>query len=162
MIIDVSWLIKNETEQIIKTEEVDGFKVYDDVKALTPIKLFSQASFKHGLLNIDLDIAYTLELICCRCLKVFTKEQKLKFKEEYTIGQIQQTFEDEIIDSAVIAKEMIILNAPIKNLCKEDCLGLCAVCGKDKNENKCDCDDDKSNPYFDKLKILLCEKDKEV
>ena len=141
MIIDVSWLIKNETEEIIVSEEVDGFKVYDDVKVLTPIKLFSQASFKNGLLNIDLDIAYTLELICGRCLKVFTKEKKLKFKEEYTIQQIEQTFEDKIINSAEIAKEMIILNAPIKNLCKEDCLGLCAVCGKDKNENKCDCED---------------------
>lgn len=162
MIIDVSWLIKNETEEIIEAEEVDGFKVYDDVKILTPIKLFSKASFKHGLLNIDLNIAYTLELICCRCLKIFTKEQKLKFKEEYTIQQIEQTFEDKIINSAEIAKEMIILNAPIKNLCKDDCLGLCAVCGKDKNENKCDCENEQSNPYFDKLKILLCDKDKEV
>jgi hypothetical protein len=90
MIIDVSLLITNEAEEIIKSEEVDGFKIYDDVKVLTPIKLFSRASFKHGLLNIDLDIAYMLELICCRCLKVFTKEQKLKFKEEYTLQQIEQ------------------------------------------------------------------------
>jgi len=162
MIIDVSLLIKNETEEIINSEEVDGFEIYDDVEVLTPIKLFLQVSFEHELLDIDLDIAYNLEVICGRCLKVFIKEQKLKFKEEYTLNQIQEAFTDKIIDSAQIAKELIILNAPIKNLCKEDCLGLCAVCGKDKNENKCDCENEKSNPYFDKLKILLCEKDKEV
>lgn len=162
MIIDVSLLIKNETEEIIKSEEVDGFKIYDDAKVLTPIKLFSRASFKHGLLNIELDIAYKFELICCRCLKAFTKEQKSNFKEEYTLQQIKQTFEGDIIDTIEIATEMIVLNAPMKSLCKENCLGLCAVCGKDKNENKCDCEDNKSNPYFDKLKILLCENDKEV
>ena len=28
----------------------------------------------------------------------------------------------------------------MKILCKEDCKGLCSVCGKDLNEGKCDCD----------------------
>jgi uncharacterized protein len=162
MIIDVSLLIKNETEEIISSEEVDGFAIYDDVKVLTPIKLRTSASLKHGLLKLDLDMAYNTQNICSRCLKEYMASQELKFKEEYTIEKLEELYPQAIIDSVQIAKELIILKAPVKNLCKEDCLGLCIICGIDKNEHICDCDETKSNPYFDKLKILLSKQDKEV
>ena len=29
---------------------------------------------------------------------------------------------------------------PLKVLCREDCKGLCRVCGKDLNEGECGCD----------------------
>ncbi|MBO4749763.1 MAG: DUF177 domain-containing protein, partial [Lachnospiraceae bacterium] len=31
-------------------------------------------------------------------------------------------------------------NWPAKILCKEDCKGLCPVCGKNLNEGECGCD----------------------
>jgi uncharacterized protein len=162
MIIDVSLLIKNETEEIIGTEEVDGFNIYEDVKVLTPIKLRTSAVFKHGLLKIELDIVYSTINTCSRCLKEYKTDQKLKFKEEYTIEQLGGLYPQAIVDSIQIAKELMILKAPVKNLCKEDCLGLCAVCGIDKNEHTCNCENAMSNPHFDKLKILLSKQDKEV
>ena len=33
----------------------------------------------------------------------------------------------------------ICLELPLKHLCKEDCLGLCPVCGINLNEKKCKC-----------------------
>jgi uncharacterized protein len=162
MIIDVSLLIKNETEEIINIEEIDGFSIYDDVKVLTPIKLHTSATFKHGLLKIDLDIDYSTINTCSRCLKEYKTNHKLKFKEEYTIEQLEEIYPQLIVDSIQIAKEFITLNALVKNLCKEDCLGLCAVCGIDKNERSCNCDKAMLNPHFDKLNILLSKQDKEV
>ncbi|MCD8187633.1 MAG: DUF177 domain-containing protein [Ruminococcus sp.] len=33
----------------------------------------------------------------------------------------------------------MLLQLPTKYLCKEDCKGLCMVCGCDLNESECDC-----------------------
>lgn len=61
------------------------------------------------------------------------------------------------IDRAVI--DNLLFNLPTRVLCKPDCKGLCSVCGKDLNKQKCNCklieddDFDDENP-FAKLKNL--------
>ena len=34
----------------------------------------------------------------------------------------------------------IVLNWPMKILCREDCKGICRICGKDLNSGTCGCD----------------------
>ena len=36
-------------------------------------------------------------------------------------------------------------------LCKDDCEGLCAKCGKNLNEGECSCDTRETDPRFDVL-----------
>jgi uncharacterized protein len=43
----------------------------------------------------------------------------------------------ESVDVAPILREQIILALPISARCKEGCLGLCSVCGQNKNESDC-------------------------
>ena len=38
-----------------------------------------------------------------------------------------------------IAVTDLLLQLPAKNLCREDCKGLCMVCGCDLNESECNC-----------------------
>lgn len=45
----------------------------------------------------------------------------------------------EIVDLAPIMREYIILAVPLRILCKDDCLGLCAQCGTDRNVAACSC-----------------------
>ena len=59
------------------------------------------------------------------------------------------------IDFTDILNEMVILNLPIKNLCKEDCKGICAGCGADLNENKCQCKEAESDVRWDELRRLI-------
>ncbi len=35
--------------------------------------------------------------------------------------------------------QVLMLDIPMKVLCKDDCEGLCYICGADLNENPCDC-----------------------
>ena len=44
----------------------------------------------------------------------------------------------ESIELNEIALTDILLSLPTKNLCKDDCKGLCMVCGCDLNETQCD------------------------
>ncbi len=37
-------------------------------------------------------------------------------------------------------RDAVILALPMKILCREDCKGLCVVCGSNQNESECGCD----------------------
>jgi uncharacterized protein len=43
------------------------------------------------------------------------------------------------IDLLPAIREHVILATPLQALCKEDCLGLCQVCGTNLNEGRCGC-----------------------
>ncbi|MDR3165970.1 MAG: DUF177 domain-containing protein [Synergistaceae bacterium] len=51
--------------------------------------------------------------------------------------------------------ETLILNLPEGVLCREDCKGLCPVCGSDRNARDCGCVADDSDPRLRILKSLL-------
>ena len=57
-----------------------------------------------------------------------------------------ETEEDEVylyqgdhLDLAPMVREQVILAAPMRPLCREDCLGLCPQCGQNLNERPCAC-----------------------
>ena len=57
-----------------------------------------------------------------------------------------ETEEDEVylyqgdhLDLAPMVREQVILAAPMRPLCREDCLGLCPQCGQNLNERACAC-----------------------
>ena len=48
--------------------------------------------------------------------------------------------------------EQVILSAPMKIVCRAACLGLCPVCGVDRNLQKCQCSDRRIDSPFASLK----------
>lgn len=50
------------------------------------------------------------------------------------------SYDGEEVDLAPEIRDQILLAFPIKPLCREDCLGLCSVCGGDRNQLPCDCE----------------------
>jgi uncharacterized protein len=38
-----------------------------------------------------------------------------------------------------ILREQILLSIPMQRVCREDCQGICAVCGQNRNETPCNC-----------------------
>jgi uncharacterized protein len=49
------------------------------------------------------------------------------------------TFENGVIDLGAELRDEILLAIPTQVLCKEDCAGLCPVCGENRNLVPCDC-----------------------
>jgi uncharacterized protein len=68
-------------------------------------------------------------------------EREILEGEAETIGYI-----DEQIDLEPTLREQLILALPYAPLCREDCKGLCARCGKDLNEGPCSCPVEASEP----------------
>lgn len=50
-------------------------------------------------------------------------------------------------------RQALFSEVPLKPLCQENCKGLCAACGANKNEKKsCDCDTESSDSRWDALR----------
>lgn len=54
-------------------------------------------------------------------------------------GDDRYFYQGDHIELAPMLREHIILAAPMQPLCRENCAGLCARCGKDWNEGPCQC-----------------------
>lgn len=63
--------------------------------------------------------------------------------------------DQDFIDISNDVREYAMLAIPMKNLCKEDCKGLCPRCGKDLNTEQCSCETEKVDPRWLALKELL-------
>jgi uncharacterized protein len=71
------------------------------------------------------------------------EEQELPDEELNTLY-----YQDETINIDDIAIEQVLLNAPIKPLCHNQCKGLCVVCGIDLNKSSCNCKKEEIDPRF--------------
>lgn len=65
--------------------------------------------------------------------------------------------EDDQIDLVPLIREALLLKIPFAPICQEDCKGLCPVCGGDRNEAACDCQEKEIDPRWSKLHQLLEE-----
>ena len=67
------------------------------------------------------------------------------------------------IDIAPMAQEALLLEMPMRVLCREDCKGLCPICGQNRNIAPCTCQEGgvRQNNPFSALSVLLTE-DEEV
>jgi len=66
-------------------------------------------------------------------------------------------YQGDRLDLAPMLREQVILVAPMHPLCKDDCAGLCAHCGKDLNEGPCQCPAEPERNPFHVLRGLKTE-----
>lgn len=110
----------------------------------SPVKVDGRIFNRAGIVCLEYSVSFTLALTCDRCLKEFNREYHFDFEhivvpsvsndnDEYIVADGQS------IELNEIAFTDLILQLPSKNLCKDDCKGLCMVCGCDLNESECDC-----------------------
>ena len=116
-----------------------------------------------GEVQIEGECRIVCEIPCARCLKSVNVPMELSVKEyvkECEIGNPEATEEMPYMDGyqldidALLGNE-IMINWPMKVLCKEDCKGICKVCGKDLNEGDCGCDSFVPDPRMVVLKDIF-------
>ena len=86
-----------------------------------------------------------LDLVCDRCGKEFSREKAVPL-DCLLADELEDEENDEIVlleGSEVDLDELVttafVLAMDTKNLCSEDCKGLCAKCGADLNLGPCGC-----------------------
>ncbi len=146
MIINLKQLfnIDGEHKNIDYNIMPDELSQFREVSFASPVHIKGTIRNRAGVVVLEFSADFTLHLTCDRCLKEFDKDYHFNFS--HTIVQSANADNDEYIiaekesiDLNDIAVMDLILEMPSKFLCREDCKGLCMVCGCNLNESECDC-----------------------
>lgn len=110
---------------------------------------------------------------CDRCLKVVELPVDSHFKLQYVTAEAYReqqavelteedldltVFDGEVIDIDELVSEELMLAVPDHVLCSEDCKGMCAVCGANKNLIECGCETPEIDPRWAGLEKLVNRK----
>ena len=137
----------------LPSEFLDGV----DIKATlekTSRQLFLRAS-----------VAATAEVQCDRCVTLMRRPLGSGYQMYYVWEESEAERIDPsevhvmspgqtVVDLADDVRQTVLLAFPLKNLCREDCRGLCPQCGRNLNEGACDCKETRLDGRWDKLKEL--------
>lgn len=96
-----------------------------------------------GLL-VEADFEGDVDQDCVRCLEPFAYRLHTQFTELFGFSgrrnvEVEFTIPDSgYIDLAPLTRDYMILELPIKPVCRPDCKGLCTYCGVNLNETTCE------------------------
>jgi uncharacterized protein len=115
------------------------------------------------------DCSATAEIDCARCLE----NAQIELHGDITLVAIRATsdkssdFEADEENIQLDVNEVLTLNDPVrqaliseiplKPLCREDCKGLCPVCGSNRNEESCSCESEVQDNRWDALRDVADE-----
>lgn len=127
----------------------------------TPIDVTATAKNRASLVSLTIRACFGYSRSCDRCSTEFTREMDMLFEHKLAQTLVDDGNDDYIetpdfkleLDDVVISD--ILLSLPQKNLCKEDCKGLCQTCGKNLNEGDCSCDKREIDPRLEMLKQFM-------
>ena len=149
MKLDVRKMLSGECDRIPIDYTLDSSVLpeFDDVKFEPSVHVSGELTNNGGYMRLALLCSIDYDAVCARCLKDVRDSININFEKTVCEeGDLQNEENDDYveicdgmrdIDEALI--EDIILNFPLKVLCKEDCKGLCPKCGIDLNEGSCSC-----------------------
>lgn len=128
------------------------------------------------------DVQVHIEAACARCLEPATQDlleniditlfpassvrepqhdmgdpEKAGDDEGVILSQTElntDTYRGDTVNLAPLIRENLLLDQPQRLLCKEDCAGLCDMCGQNLNLGACQCVRDNVDPRWQALKEI--------
>lgn len=152
------------------TYQPDALDLLDERVALTqPVEVSVRVRAAGSEVHVYGSVETRVSVECDRCLKSLEIPVSTRFTLQYITGQAYESshvveltpddlaisvFDGEAIDLDEIVREQILLTVPERALCREDCQGICATCGKDLNAGSCNCESLDIDPRWAALKKL--------
>ena len=126
-----------------------------------PVRVEGQVRNRAGALELKARLDTVLSLTCDRCAKPFQREKTVDYGTllafELANGESDDIVEldrDGGLELDELMREVFLLEMDTKNLCSQDCRGLCPGCGADLNVETCRCKRE-IDPRWAKLSQLL-------
>lgn len=117
-----------------ETFQADRFDLdTEDVSVTGPVVIGYSVFLEGEELTAHLVIHCVRSLICARCLAPFEDEFSKEVDLVYPAKGVT------VVDLTDDIRQEIVMEYPIKPLCRESCKGACPQCGQDLNEAACDC-----------------------
>lgn len=113
----------------------------------SPVEVTGQVRNMAGALVLSATARTTLSLVCDRCAKRYEREKTVTYETLLADHLEQEDSQEDIVvlegdslDVEALMADTFVLEMDTKNLCTEDCKGLCAGCGADLNVEPCRCE----------------------
>lgn len=167
MRIDLTKLIGTYGAEIPFAGQADltGEELYGAYPFQSPVEYSGKIVNHLGVLRLSGTIKTVLNTCCSRCLKpldiLLTAESDVILSRDAGAEEEEDVFplEDNTVEVEDILVPELILQVDMTYLCREDCKGLCPVCGCDRNETECSCQTKQIDPRLAALASLLEKRD---
>ena len=163
MLLQCRSLFMGEVNHLPIDTELDFSQVeYQGVCPITqPVHVVGAITVRAGVVQLTARATFVFNGRCDRCLGAFERAYDVPL-EHILVATLEDEENDEYIlldqyqlDLADLVLADILLELPYKSLCREDCRGLCPMCGKNLNEGLCGCTHKSVDPRLAVLGQLL-------
>ena len=132
----------------------------------SPMKVKGDITNNAGYMRLVLSGEVDYSTSCSRCLSEINGVFKLNLEKTVAakalIGNLNKDtpddyviIEDGFLDMDELILDEIMLEFPMRFLCREDCRGLCQRCGRNLNGGECDCAKKEIDPRLEPLRKIL-------
>lgn len=143
---------------------------YPEIESVAEISVKANVTKNGDQVIFKGSLSHPAKLSCSRCTDEFNRTIKsdlvfvLKFVPEADAELLDEEESDDFCflpegtveyDFTTLVRERIILEVDLKPLCRPECRGICASCGKNLNIDDCNCSSDKSDERWLPLKDLI-------
>lgn len=119
-----------------------------DLKFEDKLHLSGTVLKEASAVNFSGELKSRIRRICGRCLSERAEDLAVPFQFFY------DATENDEIDTLDDIRETVLLDQPMTFLCKPGCLGLCPVCGANRNDKPCQCEQSAQGEPFSALKKI--------
>jgi uncharacterized protein len=133
----ISFEINESLKDLALPEELEGKKLVGKL-VLTRLD---------ETILVEGDFVAGIVLICDRCLDNYKGHIPFHLEREYNLNRSDKSLENNYVDKlgdidlSEAVREEIILSIPMRNICSEKCMGICAGCGINLNREECQCNE---------------------
>jgi uncharacterized protein len=172
MLVNLSDVLTSEGRQMTREVPLEmtrfeiGRESFEIIEK-SPVS-FVFTNVKEGKAKISGRVEITFQTSCARCLTGVRTTLKLEFEHFVVSPGIEDTDVDDLsymegfqLDVDAFVHNEILVNWPVKILCREDCKGICPVCGQNLNMGECGCDTFVPDPRMAVIQDIF-NADKEV
>ena len=146
------------------TLDLTALELYGERPLGDPARVYGCAQNRADMFELHLTADYSVSTRCARCLREIWQVMQLVI--EKPMADSVENLDDENSDEIIVLKdgfvdldelvtEAIILDAQMSYLCRDDCRGLCPVCGCDLNESSCSCETSEPDERLEVLRRFL-------
>ena len=155
MIYNVSQLLKELTGAVRRDEVDERLESSDEPWESCRVQGTVTLLRTHRGVLVTGELTTAIPLECGFCLESFDLPLVLSLEEEFfpiidvssglPVGVPTETGpflidKHHILDISEAVRQAIVLTTPISPRCGEDCRGLCPICGVNRNEQQCSCE----------------------
>lgn len=145
----------------------------DRVRLAEPPRVSGRMDRQNRKVRVEGHIQARAGVDCDRCLKPIDVPVDANFNLDYVTAEGYESvhtnelasedlalsvFDGLAIDLDEIAREQVLLAVPSQVVCRDNCKGLCATCGADRNVSDCGCEVSQTDPRWARLREIANRK----